>query len=215
MPLDLRQIGGDADADFRLAEGQPSHSLLDKIAEHLLRHHIIGNNAVLKRVNLLERSRGPAQEHAGVLSDCPDPVIRAVKRRDTRFLEDNAPSAHIDKHACRAKIDSDIGSCHSNSSLPAFLFQHFAFGLPVLTRSSGCPADFCSYRILRVPGRLLFFPHHDFPPRLLFSLLESTIRLMPETITRIQARSCETAMAVCANRSWSVRRPSIQARPAL
>ena len=141
MPLNLRQVSRDADADLRLAEGQPSHRFLDKIAEHLLRHHIIGNDAVLKRVNLLERSRRPAQEHAGILSDCPDPVIRAVKRCDARFLEDNTPSAHIDKHTRCAKIDSDIGSCHSNSSLPVFCSSFFIFVLPVLAGFSGCPAD--------------------------------------------------------------------------
>ena len=178
MPLNFRQIGRDTDADLRLAEGQSSHCLLDKIAEHLLRHHIIGNDAVLKRVNLLECSRRPAQKHACILSDCPDPVVRAVKRCDAWFLEDNTPSAHIDKHTL---VPRSIPI-----SVPAIAIPHcllscsniVIFVQSVLTGSSGCPADF-------------FFPHHDFLLRLPFFLLESTIRLTPETITRIQAKSCE------------------------
>ena len=119
MALHLGQADRYTDTYARFPEGQPSYRLLNEITQHLLRHHIVGDDAVLQGLDLLQVAGRAGQLDPRLFSNGAYLILVSVIGCDRGFLQNNAPAAHIHQNAACAQIDSYIRYCHLILSFPA------------------------------------------------------------------------------------------------
>ena len=98
--LDAGHARGDADDDARVREAVLVH-LLDEVAEHLLGHVEVGDDAVLERADGGDRARRAAEHALGLDADGVHLAGALVDRDDRRLGEDDAASADVDERVRR------------------------------------------------------------------------------------------------------------------
>ena len=87
--------------------------LLDEVAQHLLRHVEVGDDAVLERADGGDRA-GRAAEHPLRLHPHGVHVTRAlVDRDDRRLREHDAAPPHIDKSVRRTEVDGHVAAAEA------------------------------------------------------------------------------------------------------
>ena len=89
-PLDLRDLGRDADDDARADEALAAMGLLDEVAEHLLGRFEVGDHAVAHGADGRDAAGGPTEHLFRVVADSLDLVVDVVDRHDGRFVEHDA-----------------------------------------------------------------------------------------------------------------------------
>ena len=105
--LDAGHARRHADDDARVREAVLVH-LLDEVAEHLLGHVEVGDDAVLERADRGDRP-GRASEHALRLDADRVHLARALVDRDDRRLgEHDAAATHVDERVGGAEIDRHV-----------------------------------------------------------------------------------------------------------
>ena len=110
--LDAGHARRDADDDARVREAVLVH-LLDEVAEHLLRHVEVGDDAVLERPDRRDRA-GRAAEHPLRLDADGVHLARAlVDRDDRRLREDDAAAAHVDERVRGAEVDGHVAAAEA------------------------------------------------------------------------------------------------------
>ena len=103
---------GHADDDARVREAVLVH-LLDEVAEHLLGHVEVGDDAVLQRPDRGDRARRAAEHPLGLDADRVD-LARALVDRDHRRLgEHDAAAAHVDERVGGAEIDGHVAAAEA------------------------------------------------------------------------------------------------------
>ncbi len=87
--------------------------LLDEVAQHLLRHVEVGDDAVLQRTNRLNRS-GRAAEHPLRLHADRVHLARAlVDRDDRRLRQDDAAPANVDEGVRGSEVDGHVAAAET------------------------------------------------------------------------------------------------------
>ena len=87
--------------------------LLDEVAQHLLGHVEVGDDAVLQRADRGDRP-GRAAEHALGLDPDGVHLARALVDRDDRRLgEHDAAAAHVDERVGCAEVDSHLAAAET------------------------------------------------------------------------------------------------------
>ena len=112
--LDARDAGRHADDDARVREAVLVH-LLDEVAQHLLGHVEVGDDAVLQRTDRLDRPRR-ATEHPLRLDADGVHLAGALVDRDDRGLREHDPApADVDERVRGAEVDGHVTAtetCH-------------------------------------------------------------------------------------------------------
>ena len=110
--LDPRHARRDADDHARVREAVLVH-LLDEVAEHLLRHVEVGDDAVLQRADRGDRPRRAA-EHPLRLDAHRMHLARAlVDRDDGRLGEHDAAPADVDEGVRGAEVDRHVAAAEA------------------------------------------------------------------------------------------------------
>ena len=106
--LDFGDAGRHADDHARLhLEDVVLDDEREEIAQHLLGHVEVGDDAVLHRPHG-DDAVGRATEHAlGFEADALDLLRLAIDRDDRRLVEHDAFALHVDERVRRAEIDGD------------------------------------------------------------------------------------------------------------
>ena len=110
--LDLGRSRGDADHDLGPAHRRLAAAvdLADEMLDHVLGDVDVGDHAIAKRADRLDRAGGLAHHQLGVVAhrdDALDAVDR-LDRDDRRFVEDDAATADVDDGVRRPEIDRHI-----------------------------------------------------------------------------------------------------------
>jgi hypothetical protein len=103
---------GHADDDPRVGPAILVH-LLDEVAEHLLRHLEVGDDAVLERPDGGDRARRAAEHPLGLDAHGVDLARALVHRHDGRLGEHDAAAAHVHEGVRGAEIDRHVAAAES------------------------------------------------------------------------------------------------------
>ena len=110
--LDAGHARRHADDDARVREAVLVH-LLDEVAEHLLGHVEVGDDAVLERADRRDRARRAAEHALRLDADRVHLAGALVDRDDRRLGEDDAATAHVDERVGRAEVDGHVATAEA------------------------------------------------------------------------------------------------------
>jgi hypothetical protein len=152
-PLDLGDARGGDDHEARLHETPAPAGLVDEVAEHLLGAVEVGDDAVAKGPDDLDRARRPPEHRLGVVADRLHGPVH-VHRHDRRLVEDHALAPDIEPGIGRPQVHRQVAREHL--AQPAQVHSMVALP-PNLPRSSKTgprsgPAKSTCSRTLGSPG---------------------------------------------------------------
>ncbi len=100
---------GDADHHAGLGEAAAVH-LVDEVAEHLLAHLEVGDDAVLQRPDGLDVARRAPDHALGLEADRHGAPVADVDRDDRRLVEHDAVTAHVHEGVGSAEVDGHVAA---------------------------------------------------------------------------------------------------------
>jgi hypothetical protein len=84
--------------------------LLDEVAQHLLRHVEVGDDAVLQRADGRDRARCATEHALGLDADGVDLARSRVDRDHARLGQHDAAPAYVHERVGRAEIDRHVAA---------------------------------------------------------------------------------------------------------
>ena len=87
--------------------------LLNEVAQHLLGHVEIGDDAILERADRGDRPRRPPKHALGLDPHGVDFAGALVDGNDRWFREDDAATANVDERVRRPEIDCHLASAEA------------------------------------------------------------------------------------------------------
>src|SRR4029077_7348941 len=105
--FDTRDPGRNTDHDPRFRPPPAVHAM-DEVADHLLRHVEVGDDAVLQRTNRLDVPGGPSDHPLRLVADGEDVTGVLVDRDDGRLVQDDALAPDVDERVRRAEVNSHV-----------------------------------------------------------------------------------------------------------
>jgi len=84
--------------------------LRDEVLDHRLGDFEVGDDAVAQRTDRLDVARRSAEHHLGLFAHGEDLSLAALRGQshDGRFVENDAPTLHIDQRIGRAEVDAHV-----------------------------------------------------------------------------------------------------------
>jgi len=130
--LDSGHPGRDADDDARVGEPALVH-LLDEVAEHLLGHVEVGDDAVLERADRRDRARRAPEHPLRLDADRVHLAGALVDRDHGRLGEHDPATADVDERVGGAEVDSHVATAEAahraKDAHPRPLYPRFAAAL--------------------------------------------------------------------------------------
>ena len=87
--------------------------LLDEVAQHLLGHVEVGDDAVLQRPDRRDRARRAAEHPLGLDADGVDLAGARVDRDDARLGQHDAAPTHVDERVRGAEVDRHVAAAEA------------------------------------------------------------------------------------------------------
>ena len=129
--LDAGHARRDADDDARVRKAVLV-DLLDEVAEHLLGHVEVGDDAVLQRADRGDRARRAAEHPLRLDADGVHLAGALVDRDDRRLGEHDAAPAHVDERVGGAEVDGHVAAAEAGQEVEK------PIGARVSTPGSSC-----------------------------------------------------------------------------
>ena len=127
--LHLGDAGGHADQHPGLEELEARH-LADELPQHLLRHVIVGDDALPQGADGHDVAGGPAQHGLGLGAHFQELAGVLIHGNDGGFVEDHALALHIDQDGCRPQVDADVfRPGHNSTSQKKFSLYRLRAGM--------------------------------------------------------------------------------------
>lgn len=83
-------------------------TFLNEVLQHHFRNFEIGDNTVSQRTNGDDVTRRPPHHAAGLFADGEHPFCLAFNRDNGRFIQDHAPTFHMNQDVSGPQIYADI-----------------------------------------------------------------------------------------------------------
>ena len=151
--LDAGHARGHAHDDARVREAVLVH-LLDEVAQHLLGHVEVGDDAVLERPDGRDVARRAAEHPLGLDADGVHLAVALVDRDDRRLGEDDAAAADVHECVRGAEVDGHVTAAEAGQSAEkvhaAPLYRH----KPLIPLSRSAILTGASMNIVTLIGNL-------------------------------------------------------------
>jgi hypothetical protein len=85
-----------------------SQGARDEVAQHLLGHLEVRDDAVLQRLDHADLGRRAAEHRLGLVADGQDRVVILVDRDDRRLVDDDPLALHEHERVRRSQVDRDV-----------------------------------------------------------------------------------------------------------